>query len=64
MLGYFPLAVIGPIAGSRFGLGRACCDCTEALKGRVACRGFSSGCLCTPRSAPRERQAASSRIKR
>ena len=64
MLGFIPLAVIGPVPGPRFGLGRACIDCTESVKGRKACRGFAGGCIGAPYSAAHEPQDASSRITR
>jgi len=65
MLGFFQLAVIGPIVGPRFGLGRACVDCTDSREGRGACEGFGPGCLGAREGAvPREDQSASSRITR
>ncbi len=65
MLGFFQLAVVGPIVGPRFGLGRACVDCTESREGRAACQGFGPGCIGVPQGAPLfDTQAASSRIKR
>jgi hypothetical protein len=65
MLGFFPLAVVGPIVGPRFGLGRACVDCTESREGRGACNGFAAGCIAAPaRTADSRRQDASSRITR
>ena len=45
MLGFFPLAIVGPIVGPKFGLGRACVDCVESREGRIACHGFGAGCL-------------------
>lgn len=65
MLGFFQLAVVGPIVGPRFGLGRACVDCTEGREGRAACHGFGPGCLVARKSAAQlDRQAPSSRISR
>jgi hypothetical protein len=64
MLGFFPLAVAGPIVGPKFGLARACVDCAESREGRAACRGFGPGCIgAREREAPRELYSASSRIK-
>jgi len=63
MLGFIPLAVIGPVIGPRLGLARACVGCVEAREGRGACHGFGAGCI-GARSTPSEPQAASSRINR
>jgi len=63
MFGFFPLAVVGPIVGPKFGLGRACIDCSESREGRAACQGFGPGCIgAREREAPREPYSASSRI--
>jgi hypothetical protein len=64
MLGFFQLAVVGPIVGPRFGLGRACVDCTESREGRAACRGFGPGCIAAPAPDATQGQDASSRITR
>jgi hypothetical protein len=65
MFGYFPLAVVGPIVGTKFGLGRACIDCTESREGRAACNGFGPGCIGARERTPApEAQSASSRITR
>ena len=65
MLGFFQLAVLGPIVGPRFGLGRACVDCTESREGRAACNGFGPGCIGAPQgSVALDAQDASSRITR
>ncbi len=45
MSGFFEFAVIGAIAGPRFGLARACEECVERRAGREACGGFGAGCL-------------------
>ena len=64
MLGFFQLAVVGPIVGPRFGLGRACIDCTESREGRAACQGFGPGCIGARQGEPLfAPQSASSRIK-
>ena len=65
MFGFFPLAVVGPIVGPKFGLGRACIDCTESREGRAACNGFGPGCIGAREAAPEPNaQSASSRITR
>ena len=65
MLGFFPLAIVGPIVGPKFGLGRACVDCVESREGRAACQGFGAGCIgARPQAAIDEPYSASSRIKR
>jgi hypothetical protein len=64
MLGFFFLAVIGPVAGPRFGLSRACVDCSEPRDGRAACNGFGPGCIGARSVEPVKPQAASSRIVR
>ncbi|HSN22146.1 MAG TPA: hypothetical protein VLS49_15800 [Usitatibacter sp.] len=65
MLGFFQLAVVGPIVGPRFGLSRACVDCTESREGRAACQGFGPGCIGAPQGEPAfDAQSLSSRIKR
>ncbi len=62
MSAFFELAVIGPVAGPRFGLADACVGCT-ARNGapRGECRGFGPGCLGARRPEP-EDQDASARI--
>jgi len=65
MLGFLPLAVVGPIVGPKFGLGRACVDCVESREGRIACHGFGPGCLgARPLPALSSPYSASSRINR
>ncbi|HEX6634848.1 MAG TPA: hypothetical protein VF038_12835 [Usitatibacter sp.] len=65
MLGFFQLAVVGPIVGPKFGLGRACVDCTESREGRAACNGFGPGCIGAPQGEPLlDTQSPSSRIRR
>jgi hypothetical protein len=64
MLGFFSLAVIGPVVGPRFGLSRACLDCSEPREGRAACHGFGPGCIGARSVETAQPQAASSRIVR
>ena len=62
MAGFFELAVIGPIAGPRFGLVDACADCTRRDSRTGDCHGFGPGCLGARRAEPtrtaEDRQAA------
>jgi hypothetical protein len=64
MLGFFSLAVIGPVVGPRFGLSRACLDCSEPREGRAACHGFGPGCIGARSVEAPKAQDASSRIVR
>ncbi len=65
MFGFFPLAVVGPITGPRFGLARACIDCAESREARAACNGFGPGCIGAREGTPAAgAQSASSRITR
>lgn len=64
MLGFFSLAIVGPIVGPKFGLGRACLDCTESREGRAACHGFGPGCIGARGDETPHAQDASSRITR
>ncbi len=63
MAGFFELAVIGPIAGPRFGLVDACEGCARRNATAGECHGFGPGCLGARRPEPDDRpQDASSRI--
>ncbi len=63
MIRFFELAVVGPVAGPRFGLADACEQCSRRNPGPSGeCRGFGAGCLGVRPAF--EAQADSSRIKR
>lgn len=67
MPAFFEFAVIGPIAGPRFGLADGCIGCTQRNGAPMGeCRGFGPGCLGARRQEPRDERAddqdASARI--